>query len=534
MIISTAVSIFGHRFRNYAFRIYYLFKNFRKEKKEMTEQKKGVRLPSKIEALLPIVVLLAIMISNYVLGWGQDPHIPVLIACAVAMGVGKLCGVSYADMLAGALDAVSQSLEAIIIILCVGCMIGSFSWCGTIPAVVFYGLKLLSPTIFLPFICILCAAVGISLGSAWTVTATLGVAFMAIGTTMGLNPGLIAGAVLSGACCGDKFSPMSDSTNLAAGSAQTGLFDHVAAMITTTFPSLVIAIILYAILGVNATGNYDPQLANELSEAILGHYTYMSPILLIPVLLICVVALMKIPAIPSVLLVSAVGCVFAVIFQGATFSDCITMVHYGYEAETGNELCDTLVNRGGMDSMLWTNNLVIIAVGFGGILQKIGMVESLLGGLIKKVKTPFQLVLVTMVTGAFCITTMCDQYLGLIIPASMYKDKYDEMGLGRNMLSRTLEDCGTLWSPLVPWSSCGAYHSGILGVSTLTYAPFTFMNIINPLFALLTVGMNRNILYADGTRKNIFGKMVQGSVAGAPAEAHEKAMAALEAMRAAK
>ena len=500
----------------------------------MTEQKKGVRLPSKIEALLPIVVLLAIMISNYVLGWGQDPHIPVLIACAVAMGVGKLCGVSYADMLAGALDAVSQSLEAIIIILCVGCMIGSFSWCGTIPAVVFYGLKLLSPTIFLPFICILCAAVGISLGSAWTVTATLGVAFMAIGTTMGLNPGLIAGAVLSGACCGDKFSPMSDSTNLAAGSAQTGLFDHVAAMITTTFPSLVIAIILYAILGVNATGNYDPQLANELSEAILGHYTYMSPILLIPVLLICVVALMKIPAIPSVLLVSAVGCVFAVIFQGATFSDCITMVHYGYEAETGNELCDTLVNRGGMDSMLWTNNLVIIAVGFGGILQKIGMVESLLGGLIKKVKTPFQLVLVTMVTGAFCITTMCDQYLGLIIPASMYKDKYDEMGLGRNMLSRTLEDCGTLWSPLVPWSSCGAYHSGILGVSTLTYAPFTFMNIINPLFALLTVGMNRNILYADGTRKNIFGKMVQGSVAGAPAEAHEKAMAALEAMRAAK
>ena len=497
-------------------------------------KKTGVRLPSKIEALVPIVVLLALMIGNYILGWGQDPHIPVLIACAVAMGVGCLCGVSYKDMLAAFLDAVNQSMEAIIIILCVGCMIGSFTWCGTIPAVVLYGLKLLSPAIFLPFICILCAVVGISLGSAWTVTATLGVAFMAIGTTMGLNPALVAGAVLSGACCGDKFSPMSDSTNLAAGSAQTGLFDHVGAMITTTFPSLVIALVLYGVLGLKATGEYDPQLANELSAAITEHYAYMSPVLLIPVLLICVVALLKIPAIPSVLLVSAVGCIFAAIFQGATFSDCITMVHYGYEAETGNALCDKLINRGGMDSMLWTNNLVIIAVGFGGVLQRIGMVESLLGGLIKKVKTPFQLIVVTMVTGAFCITTMCDQYLGLIIPASMYKDKYDEMGLGRNMLSRTLEDCGTLWSPLVPWSSCGAYHAGILGVSTFAYMPFVFMNIINPIFALVTVALGLNILYADGTRKNIFGKLVKGAVPGAPEEAREKAYAALEAMRAGK
>jgi NhaC family Na+:H+ antiporter len=260
----------------------------------------------------------------------------------------------------------------------------------------------------------------------------------------------------------------------------------------------------------------------------------MSPVLLIPVLLIVVVALMKIPAIPSVLLVSLVGCIFAAIFQGASFSDCITMVHYGYEAETGNELCDALVNRGGMDSMLWTNNLVIIAVGFGGVLQKIGMVESLLGGLIKSVKTPFQLVVVTMITGAFCITTMCDQYLGLIIPSTMYKDKYDELGLGRNMLSRTLEDCGTLWSPLVPWSSCGAYHSGVLGVSTFAYLPMTFMNLINPIFALITVKLGINILYADGSRRNIFGKMVKKAPAAAPAEAHEKALAALEAIRAAK
>lgn len=496
------------------------------------ERKAAKRLPSKIEALIPIVILLVIMISNYAFGWGQDPHIPVLIASAAAMFVGKLCGYNYQEMLASALDAVSQSLEAIIIILCVGCLIGSFEWCGTIPAVVYYGLKCITPGMFLPLACILCAVVGIALGSAWTVVATLGIAFMAIGTTMGLNPGLVAGMILSGACCGDKFSPLSDSTNLAAGSAQTGLFDHVRAMVTTTFPSLVIAIVIYAVISLQGSSNYDPQIANELSDAIVNHYAFMSPVLLLPILFIIVVALLKIPAIPGVLLISAIGCVFAVVFQGATFNDCITMAHYGYSAETGNALCDTLLNRGGMDSMLFTNNLVILAVGFGGILQKIGAVESLLGGLIKKVKTPFQLVVVTIATSVFCITTMCDQYLGLIIPSSMYKDKFDEMGLGRNMLSRTLEDGGTLWSPLVPWSSCGAYHSRILGVPTLTYLPFCFMNIINPIFALVTASYGGNILYADGSRTNVLGKLKMGGTpAGAPAEAHEKAMAALARIR---
>lgn len=497
----------------------------------MSESSK-VRLPNKVEAIIPIVFLLTVMITNYALGWGLDPHIPVTLSCGVAMIIGKLCGYSYKDMLAAGLEAVNQSLEAIIIILLVGCLIGSFTACGTIPAVVYYGLKLLTPAIFLPFVTTLCAVVGIALGSAWTVTATLGIAFMAIGTTMGLNPALIAGAILSGACCGDKFSPLSDSTNLAAGSAQTGLFDHVAAMVTTTFPSLVIAVLLYTFFSLSKVGTYDPTLATELLSAILDHYTYMSPILLIPILLIVVVAVIKMPAIPSVVLLSLLGCVFAMIFQGTGMADCIKILHYGYEAESSNALFYKLVNRGGMDSMLWTNNLVIVAVAFGGILQKIGSVESLLGGLIKKVKTPFQLVLVTLATGVFCITTMCDQYLGLIIPASMYKDNYDEMGLGRNMLSRTLEDGGTLWSPLVPWSSCGAYHAAVLGVPTLAYLPYCFMNIINPIYAIVTLSWGGNILYADGSRTNVFGKLKKGrGPAQAPEKAYEKAMKALARIR---
>ena len=245
-------------------------------------ENKTSRLPHPVLALLPIVVLLVIMITNYVLDWGQDPHIPVLIACVVAMIVGRISGHTYKEMLAGGLAAVNQSLEAIIIILCVGCLIGSFEWCGSIPAVVFYGLKCINPGFFLPLACILCSIVGIALGSAWTVTATLGIAFMSIGQTMGLNPALVAGMILSGACTGDKLSPLSDSTNLAAGASQTGLFDHVRAMMTTTLPSLAIAILLFAILSLKGSSNYDPEVANSLSAAITDHYQYMSPVLLIP------------------------------------------------------------------------------------------------------------------------------------------------------------------------------------------------------------------------------------------------------------
>ena len=490
----------------------------------MTEAKKP-RLPNKFEACIPIIVLLGLMMCNYLLDWGQDPHIPVLLAACTACFVGKFCGQKFKNMLASGIDSISQSMVALLILIFVGCLVGSFEWCGTIPALVFYGLKMFTPVIFLPAVCILCAIVGLSLGSAYTVSATLGIAFMTIGETMGISPALIAGAVLSGACTGDKFSPLSDSTNLAAASAQTGLFDHVRAMTMTTFPAFILALLGFTAVAIfGEVGEYDPTMVNQLSDAIEGNFKVMNPVLLLPILVIIVVAVMKLPALPGVLLVSGIGCVFAVVFQGASFSDCITMVHYGYSAETGNELADTLLNRGGMNSMLWTINVALIAIGFGGIYSQIGAVESLLGKFIKRVHTPFQMVLTTILTAMFCIATMCDQYLGLIVPATMYKEKYDDLGLGRNLLSRSMEDGGTLWSPMIPWSSCGAYHSRMLGVDTLSYIPFCFTNILNPIISILTAWWGGNILYADGTFTNFFGKLKKGNPAAAPEEAHETAM----------
>lgn len=504
----------------------------------MAETKKTPRLPNKFEAVLPILVLLGIMIASYLLEWGIDAHIPCLIAACVAIAVGKICcGLSYTECLGGALNALSRTLEAIIILFCIGTLIGSWEFAGTIPAVVFYGLKAITPALFLPTACIICAIIGISLGSSWTVTGTVGIAFMSIGAAMGINPAITAGMCISGAYCGDKFSPLSDTTNLAAATSQTGLFDHVRAMVSTTFPSLVVALIIYTAIGINfAKGDYDASVSQELSQAIVDHYQTMSPVLLLPVAVLIAACLLKIPSIPGVLLATLTGVILSVVFQGASLYDCINMCHYGYGDYIGdvtNELAIKLFDRGGMDSMLWTINLVIVAVSFGGILERIGAVESLMGGLIKKVKKPWQLCLTVILTSFVCDWTMCDQYLAIIIPGQMYMNKFDEMGLSRNMLSRSLEDCGTLWSPMCPWNSCGAYQAGVLGMSPFTYMPFAFMNIINPIFAVVSAVWGGNILYADGSYTNMFGKLKQGkTVPAAPADAHEEALKNLEALRA--
>lgn len=499
------------------------------------EVKKAERLPSKFEACLPVIVLLGLMVANSLLQWGNDPHMYVLIAVIVLVIVATRCGVSYRDMLTAGFDSLYQSLEALFILLFVGCLVGTFEYAGTIPALVYYGLKLFTPQIFLPAVCLLCAIVAMALGSAYTVTATLGIAFLTIGATMGVNPALICGAVLSGACTGDKFSPLSDTTNLASASAQTGLFDHVKAMVGTTFPAFILGFLIFCgIAAVGETGAYDPELVDGLSNAIKDHFQYMSPILLIPVVVIILVSVLQVSAIPGILLVVATGGLFMVIFQGANFPELITAAHYGYTAETGNELADQLLNRGGMDSMLWTINMALIAIAFGGMYARSGCVESLLGNMIKNIKTPFHMAVAVICTAMFTILTMCDQYLSLIVPASMYKEKFDELGLSRNMLSRCMEDGGTLFSPLVPWSTCGVYHSGMLGVPTLTYLPFCFVNILNPLISMGTAALGGNILYADGSKTGFFGGKVKKGhfVAAAPAEAHEIAMKALAEKRA--
>ena len=496
---------------------------------------KTVRLPSIVEAFLPIITMVCLMVYvfNFSDGGYDAAHMPLVIAICVACIVGGICGHSFSDMLEGIIERLTATLEAILILLTVGLLISSFMISGTIPAVIYYGLKLLTPQLFLPVGCMLIAVVSLACGSSWTATGTIGIAFMTIGVGLGISPALTAGMVISGAYVGDKFSPLSDTTNLAAGVSGTGLFDHVTAMVSTTGPVFLISLVIYGILGsrINVV-NYDPTIAQGIEDAIAANFN-LNPIVLLPIVVIVVVCILRVPGLPGVIISVATGVLFAVIFQGQhNLADLFSILHYGPSVETGNEFVDKALAKGGMDHQMWTVNLILLAVSFGGALEKCGSVERIFGNIKHKINSVGGLVFATMLTSIFCDAAMCDQFLGIGVPAPLYDTKYDELGLARNMLSRTLEDAGTLWACMFPWTACGAYQSGILGMNPFVYFPFAFVNLLNPIYACLTAFMGRNIFWADGSYTNVFGKTTMRKVAKAPEEAHKYALAQLEKLRA--
>ena len=499
-----------------------------KEKKE-----RQVRLPNVFEALIPIVVMMGLMLYGFI-GDGAyvDAHMPLLISIVVACIIGCLCGHSFSDMLAGMLDRLNATMEAILILCTVGILVASFIMSGTIPALIYYGLDLLTPKLFLPIGCIMVALVGLACGSSWTATATIGIAFLGIGAGLGINPAITAGMIISGAYVGDKFSPLSDTTNLAAAVSETGLFDHVTAMVSTTGPTFIIALILYTILGINIdTSKFDASVATDLQAALADGFN-LSPLLLLPIVVIIIVCIMKVPGLVGITISVACGVLFAVVFQGiGSIGEFFDILHYGTVFESGNELADNLLSRGGMDHQMWTINLVLLAVAYGGALERCGCIETLFGGLKHKLHSVGSLILATLLTSLFCDATMCDQFLGIGVPAPLYVDKYDEMGLSRNMLSRTLEDCGTLWAVMFPWTGCGAYQMGVLGIHPFVYFPFAFVNLLNPILAAITAFMGRNIFWADGAYTNLLGKTVMRKPAAAPADKHELAVKNLNALR---
>ncbi len=500
-----------------------------------TQNKREVRLPSIFEAIIPILVMIALMV--YVFGFSEGAydgaHMPLIVALIVTCGIGVMCGHTFQDMLDGIIDRINATLEAILILFTVGLLVSSFMMSGTIPAVIYYGLKLLTPQFFLPVGCILVAIVGLACGSSWTATATIGIAFMTIGEGLGMNPAITAGMVISGAYVGDKFSPLSDTTNLAAGVSETGLFDHVTAMVSTTAPVFVISLILYTIIGFasGSTAGYNPAIADGIREAIYTHFN-TNPLVLLPILVVIAMCLLRVPGLPGVLVSVFTGVIFALIFQGGhSLADIFSILHYGPTVETGNEFLDKALAKGGMNNQMWTINLIILAVSFGGALERCGIVERLFGNLKRRIHSVPGLILTTMLTSIFCDAAMCDQFLGIGVPAPLYADKYDEMGLARNMLSRTLEDAGTLWAVMFPWTACGAYQFKTLGVNPLFYFPYAFVNLLNPIYAVVTALFKRNIFWADGTYTNVLGKTRQGKVAEAPEEEHAKALKALEELR---
>ena len=454
------------------------------------------------QALIPVVILVLLLAFNvYVYGddalSGSNQFI-LLIGAAVAAVVGFRIKVSYKAMLEAIGSNLKSTTGAILILLFVGALAGTWLLSGIIPAMIYYGLQILHPSIFLPACIVICAIISIATGSSWTTSATVGIALIGIGRALEIPVGMVAGAVISGAYFGDKLSPLSDTTNLAPAMAGTDLFTHIRYMSLTTIPSIVITLIVFLILGFfqQTSGNADTQL---LLDSIDERFTINLGLFIVP-LLVIVLIVRKAPPLVALMIGTLLGGIFALLYQphlvvetaGAAkltlisaYRGVINAITVDNSIVTSNELLNDLFTSGGMQGMLGTIWLIICAMVFGGIMDAIGGLQKLSHALLAKAESTFQLF---AGTAASCITinlTASDQYLSIVLPGKMFDQAYRDRGLAPENLSRTLEDAGTVTSVLIPWNTCGAYQSGVLGVGVGEYFVFAIFNWLSPIMTLI-------------------------------------------------
>jgi len=442
------------------------------------------RKVSPLIALIPVLFLISSL--YYAIQVVEaSPHIPLFTSAIFAALIGMfVLKIKWAEIEEGVVDTIKMAMGAILILMIIGMVIGTWILSGVVPTMIHYGLLVLSPKIFLFATLIMCSIVSLATGSSWTTAGTVGIALMGIGMSLNIPAPVIGGAIISGAYFGDKMSPLSDTTNLAPAMAGAKLFDHIKHMIFTTGPSYVISAILFIIVGMRySTDNLDLTMINQITEGLGMNFTINPLLLLVPVITIGIVVL-KVPAIPGLFGGAILGGIAAMVFQGASLGDVINSLHYGYESATGIEFVDSLLTRGGLDSMMWTVSLILCAMTFGGVMEKTGMLEALASVILGFAKSTGTLVLSVIITAIGMNVLAGDQYLSIVIPGRMFKTAFDERGLAPKNLSRVLEDSGTLTSPLIPWNTCGAFMIGTLGLAPWTYVPYCFLNLINPLVSI--------------------------------------------------
>lgn len=480
-----------------------------------------LKKPTLIQSLIPIVFLISILIINVLFVYGDDAlsgsnQLALLFAAAVAALIGKVNGFSWDLLLRGIVKSIKSALPALMILLLIGALAGTWMISGVVPAMIYYGLDILNPTIFLFASCLICSIVSVATGSSWTTVATVGIALIGIGEVLGFDKGIVAGAIISGAYFGDKMSPLSDTTNLAPAMAGTDLITHIRYMALTTIPSIIITLIIFLVIGFFYDGGGQFTQINELQTAIVSQFNISPWLFLVPLIVIALIV-KKVPAIPALFIGSLLGGVFAIIFQPnlilslsgetnfiiASYKTVVDAMTKSVSITTENALVNDLLSSKGMYGMLNTIWLIICAMIFGGVMEKTGMLKRITRSIIGLAKTTGSLIATTASSCIVFNLTASDQYLAIVVPGRMFAKEYKKRALHPKVLSRTLEDSGTVTSALVPWNTCGAYHSGILGVATGDYFMYCFFNIISPFMTIIFGFLGIKIAKLVKTKKEI-------------------------------
>lgn len=434
--------------------------------------------------------------------FGTSAHMPLVLAACVASIVGAASGYSWKEMEEGMSETIKASAPAILIMLIIGMVIGTWILGGVVPTMIYYGLSWISPKIFLVTACLLCTLVATFTGSSWSTMGTVGVALMGVGAGLHVPAGMTAGAIISGAYFGDKMSPLSDTTNLAPAMAGTELFSHMKHMVYTTTPSYLAAMVIYAVMGFTVVGDTADMATIDMYLDTLGASFTISPVMLVPPVCVLLMVIFKVPAIPGLLGVAALGGVFAAVFQGAGLREILAATYTGINMDTGVAEINRLVNRGGLSSMLDTVALILIALAFAGIVERTGMVHSIVEKILSRAKSDKAMMTTAVFATLFTNFATGVQYVALVLPGRMFRESFRERNLHPKNLSRILEDVGTLCAPFCPWGTDGAFILGTLGVGALQYAPFMFFAMLNPIVSLACIWTGWTIAHIDPSQKD--------------------------------
>ena len=453
--------------------------------------------PSFLHSLICFGGVIVTVISG-MLWLGISLHSLLVIAIVWVAGHSSWLGFSYQKIKSSMISGIEKGLGAIFIFFLIGILVAALIESGTIGGLIYYGLDLLHPTFFLPAGLVLCSLMSLATGTAWGTIATIGVVLMGLGSVLGIPLPIVVGMVVSGASFGDKMSPVSDTTNLAAMSADTDLYAHIKSMLYTTVPTYIISLIAFMLVGLYYTGQtLSAQEILTLSQHLEIEFA-ISPLTLLPLIVLLVLSLKRTPAEASMLASVATAVVLAVATQDRAITEVLNSLHTGYVADTGLEQLDTLLSRGGITSMMWTMSLALIALSLGGILDRAGFVRVLLRGVLKRVKRSASLIATTIGTGVIANMSMGEGYLSIIFGGQIFKESYEEDRLEKHMLSRCLEEGATLSTSLIPWTTSGAFITGVLGMSPLEFAPWAFFNYINPLLSIGLAYMGFGIFRQQG------------------------------------